>query len=77
VFAEPIRARSVLFDVAYDPWPSRLALDWESAGGTVISGLELLLAQAVGQVRVFVSGDQNSALPNETAIVAAMRAALA
>jgi len=77
VFAEPIRAGSVLFDVAYDPWPSRLASDWMSAGGTVISGLDLLVNQAVGQVRLFVAGDQFAPLPNELEVIAAMRAAVA
>lgn len=77
VFAEPIRSAAVLFDVAYDPWPSRLAVDWDAAGGTVISGLDLLVNQAVGQVRLFVSGDQNQPLPRENDVVAAMRAAVA
>jgi len=76
VFAESIRTHSVLFDVAYDPWPSSLASDWEQAGGTVISGLDLLINQAVGQVRVFVSGDQHEPLPDEAAVLAAMRAAV-
>ncbi|MDP3208433.1 MAG: shikimate dehydrogenase [Rhodoglobus sp.] len=77
VFAEPIRAQSVLFDVAYDPWPSDLAASWDAAGGTVISGLDLLINQAVGQLRLFVGGDQNVALPREPEVVAAMRLAVA
>ncbi len=76
-FAEPVRQAAVLFDVAYDPWPSELATEWLAVGGTVISGLELLLHQAVGQVRVFLSGDPEVPLPDETRVVAAMRAALA
>ena len=76
VFAEPIRSASVLFDVAYDPWPSRLAQDWVDAGGTVISGLDLLVNQAVGQVRVFVGGDPELPLEREAEVVAAMRAAV-
>lgn len=40
-----------LFDVVYDPWPTPLAQTWAAGGGSVISGLELLLHQAVGQVR--------------------------
>lgn len=43
----------VLLDVAYDPWPSRLAAVWQQAGGTVIPGLEMLIYQAVEQVRHF------------------------
>lgn len=77
VFAEQIRERSVLFDIAYDPWPSTLALAWQKVGGTVVSGLDLLLNQAVGQVRIFVGGDPDRELPDEAAVIAAMRAALA
>ncbi len=76
-FAEPIRKAAVLFDVAYDPWPSDLAAAWDAAGGTVISGLDLLINQAVGQVRLFFGGDQNRPLPRELDVVAAMRAAVA
>ncbi len=75
-FADAVRARSVLFDVAYDPWPSALATSWHEAGGTVISGLDLLVNQAVGQVRIFVAGDPDRELADEAAVVTAMRAAL-
>lgn len=77
VFPEAVRAASVLFDVAYDPWPSALATQWADAGGTVIPGIELLLNQAVGQVRIFVAGDPDLPLANEDAVVAAMRSAVA
>ncbi|NUU30219.1 shikimate dehydrogenase [Arthrobacter sp. C9C5] len=43
----------VLLDVAYDPWPSRIAAAWADAGGRVVPGLEMLLYQAVEQVRHF------------------------
>nr|WP_231709718.1 shikimate dehydrogenase [Arthrobacter zhangbolii] len=46
----------VLLDVAYDPWPSRIAAAWSGAGGTVVAGVEMLLYQAVEQVRLF-TGD--------------------
>lgn len=42
---------AILFDVVYDPWPTPLAEHWRASGRTVIPGLELLLHQAVGQVR--------------------------
>jgi shikimate dehydrogenase len=41
-----------LVDVVYSPWPTPLAAAWERAGGTVAGGLELLVHQAVGQVRL-------------------------
>ena len=45
--------RPVLLDVAYNPWPSVLASAWEASGGAVVSGLEMLLYQAVEQVLLF------------------------
>ena len=47
------RTDGVLLDVAYDPWPSRIAAAWHAGGGTVVPGLEMLLYQAVEQVRYF------------------------
>jgi shikimate dehydrogenase len=43
----------VLLDVAYDPWPSLIASVWQTGGGAVVPGLEMLLYQAVEQVRLF------------------------
>jgi shikimate dehydrogenase len=52
----------VLLDVAYDPWPSQIATVWQSGGGTVVPGLEMLLYQAVEQVRLFTGrGDDVNA----------------
>lgn len=51
--ASEAAARPVLLDVAYNPWPSVLASAWEANGGTVVSGLEMLLYQAVEQVLLF------------------------
>lgn len=47
------RGGSVLLDVAYDPWPSELAAVWQRQGGSVVHGLEMLIYQAVEQVRLF------------------------
>ncbi|MGI5141395.1 MULTISPECIES: shikimate dehydrogenase [unclassified Streptomyces] len=41
---------AALFDVLYDPWPTALAARWSMYGGAVISGLDLLVHQAVLQV---------------------------
>lgn len=43
----------VLLDAIYDPWPTPLATAVESAGGRVISGLQMLLNQAFAQVEQF------------------------
>jgi shikimate dehydrogenase len=53
----------VLLDVAYDPWPSRIASVWQDSGGTVVPGLEMLIYQAVEQVRHFTGLGQ--AVPAE------------
>nr|WP_281366298.1 shikimate dehydrogenase [Nesterenkonia sandarakina] len=50
-----------LLDVAYDPWPSALAQAWATAGGQVVSGLVMLLHQAVRQVELFSSGTSTPA----------------
>ncbi|HTL41808.1 MAG TPA: shikimate dehydrogenase [Pseudolysinimonas sp.] len=73
-FPDEVRRRSVLFDVAYDPWPSALASVWQAP---VVSGLAMLLHQAIAQVRIFVTGDRDGVLPDEDRVIAAMRAAVA
>jgi shikimate dehydrogenase len=67
------RTRAVLLDVAYDPWPSALAGAWSAAGGTVVAGLEMLLHQAVEQVRLFFPEVEQDPL----LVLGAMRGALA
>jgi shikimate dehydrogenase len=57
----------VVFDVVYDPWPTPLAAAAQDAGCRVVSGLDLLLWQAVHQFELFTGVD---------APVPAMRAAL-
>ncbi len=42
----------VVLDVIYDPWPTPLALAAANAGRTVISGYEMLVHQAAGQVEL-------------------------
>jgi len=49
-------AGAVLLDVAYDPWPTPAAGAWERAGATVVSGLDLLVHQAVLQVALMTGG---------------------
>lgn len=41
---------TTLFDVLYAPWPTELAARWSMFGGAVVSGLDLLVHQAVLQV---------------------------
>ncbi|MGV9676729.1 shikimate dehydrogenase [Nocardia sp. NPDC003482] len=51
--AEVVAAAPVVLDAIYDPWPTPLAQAVIRAGNTVISGLEMLLNQAYGQVEQF------------------------
>ncbi|AYF99116.1 shikimate dehydrogenase [Protaetiibacter intestinalis] len=71
-----LRPEQTLLDVAYAPWPTPLAAAWEAAGGRVVHGLEMLLHQAVHQVRIFVAGDPGIPLPGEESVIRAMRAAV-
>ncbi|MCX5069801.1 shikimate dehydrogenase [Micromonospora lupini] len=47
------RSGAVFFDALYDPWPTPMAAAALGAGLRVVSGLDLLLAQAVGQFEQF------------------------
>ncbi|WP_204292201.1 shikimate dehydrogenase [Micromonospora gifhornensis] len=47
------RPTTVLFDAIYDPWPTPLAASAAAAGCRIVSGLDLLLAQAIGQFEQF------------------------
>lgn len=58
----------VLLDVAYDPWPSALAEAWSAGGGVIVPGLEMLLYQAVAQVKLFAGG----AFRDESAVINVM-----
>jgi shikimate dehydrogenase len=60
-------APATLLDVVYSPWPTPLATAWSAAGGRVVSGLDLLLHQAVRQVLL---------MTGRAAPVEVMRAAL-
>ncbi len=51
--AEAVAAAPVVLDAIYDPWPTPLAQAVARAGHTVVSGLDMLLNQAYGQVEQF------------------------
>jgi shikimate dehydrogenase len=63
-------------DVSYNPWPSALAQAWAAKDKRTISGLEMLIWQAVAQIRVFTTGSTERELPNEVAVVSAMHIAV-
>ncbi|MGO3146549.1 MAG: shikimate dehydrogenase family protein [Leucobacter sp.] len=67
--------RVPLFDVAYDPWPSPLATRWTEAGGVAHAGIEMLVEQALVQIRIFVNGDPGTEIDDEDGLRAIMLAA--
>ena len=71
--ADAVPARpGALLDVSYEPWPPVLVRAWEAAGGRAAAGDEMLLHQAVAQVRLMTGRT-----PNATAMRSALRAAIA
>lgn len=69
-------AAGTLVDVVYAPWPTQLAAAALAHDVPVANGLDMLLHQAVLQVRVFVTGLVNEPLPQEDVMLAEMRSAL-
>lgn len=50
-----------LLDVSYEPWPPPLVSAWTAAGGSAVAGDEMLLHQAVAQVRLMTGADPDPA----------------
>lgn len=69
---DAVAGSSTLFDIAYDPWPSALGAVWEAEGSRVISGLEMLVYQALAQIRAFVKADTSVPLEREAHVLDAM-----
>lgn len=53
IYADAVADVPVLLDAIYDPWPTPLADVVTARGGHAISGLQMLLHQAVAQVEQF------------------------
>jgi shikimate dehydrogenase len=68
------KPNGLLLDVAYDPWPSEAAGLW--GPDRTVSGLEVLIWQAVGQQRLFAGNDLSEPLPGEKELLSAIRSAL-
>jgi len=47
----------LLLEVVYTPWPTALAARWIEGKGAVASGLDLLVHQAAGQIRLMTGHD--------------------
>ena len=68
------KPQGFLLDVAYEPWPSKAAELWGL--DRTISGLEMLIWQAVGQQRLFAGNDLDEPLTSEKELVQVIRDAL-
>jgi shikimate dehydrogenase len=66
----------LLLDVVYGHWPTALSRAWERAGHRAVSGIGMLVHQALLQVRIFSSGDPDVPLDDEATVLAAMRGAV-
>lgn len=73
VAAGTVKEHSTLLDVAYDPWPSIAASSW---GPNSISGLELLVWQAIAQVRLFAESKNCVVQANDSELYSVMKAAV-
>ncbi|MDO5617657.1 shikimate dehydrogenase [Kocuria sp.] len=62
----------VLLDAAYDPWPSAIARAWTRAGGQVAPGIDMLIFQAVDQIKLFTKRPLDVDLPREATVINAM-----
>jgi len=67
VAREVLSPTGLLLDVVYNPWPTQLAAAWAVSGGSIVSGLSMLLHQA---------GHQVTLMTGEPAPIAQMRSAL-
>ncbi|KGA17004.1 hypothetical protein GM50_12940 [freshwater metagenome] len=51
------KPHGTFFDVIYNPWPTSFAAAWTKTGAPVLSGLDLLIAQGIEQIRLFTGID--------------------
>ncbi len=63
-------------EVFYADGTTPRARRWIDGGRPVVSGLEMLLHQALRQVRVFTNGDEDAPLTDEVRVLAAMRSSV-
>jgi len=56
-----VNPRSTLFEVIYNPWPTKLLAAWKNSGAASIDGLDLLIHQAISQIQLFSGVEVNRA----------------
>ena len=67
IASEVTSPSGTLLDVVYDPWPTLLAAAWGVQGGQILSGLSMLLHQAVHQVTL-MTGEVGPLEPMRSAL---------
>jgi len=57
--------KGALFEVLYNPWPTKISKVWIESQNQVVDGLELLIHQAISQVEIFSQStvDRNELYP--------------
>lgn len=65
--------QSWIFDVTYSPWPTQLASEWPAENR--VSGLEMLVQQAIEQLGLFGAVQQELAPNDREKLATAMRSA--
>lgn len=75
VIDDRLPSQIALFDVVYGAAPTPLKKFWKECRGSSIDGRELLVQQALLQIRIFLFGSPETALPDEGAVVEVMRLA--
>ena len=73
VAAGSVRARGTLVDVVYKPWPSNASIAWASVS---VSGLELLIWQAIEQVKIFAESQGRSVSLSDIELYGVMKNAV-
>lgn len=63
-----VERAGAVFDVVYDPWPTRLTSAAVAAALPTVTGLDLLAHQAVEQVRLMVDGDVAASILRDAAL---------
>jgi shikimate dehydrogenase len=72
--ARQVLPNGTLCEVLYHPWPTPLALRWQSAGLPIIDGIDLLVEQALDQIRIFTECDFDRAAMRKELLTVARQA---
>ena len=65
--AAQLAGASFVYDLVYNPTPTRFLREAESVGCETISGLEMLVAQAAGQFKLWTGSNAPEGVMREAA----------